>query len=314
LVELHKGKISVESEEGKGSTFKIILPLGKEHLLPEEIVEEGSFAEEESKKENKFTPPFDDSILVQSINKNEFVIEAIENADKPILLIVEDNSDVRKYITEILGDCYKIVEASNGEDGLSKSFEQIPDLIISDVMMPKMDGFQLCGKLKTDSRTSHIPVILLTAKATLNDKIEGLETGADDYIMKPFEASELKARIKNLLEQRKRIHEHFQKFGLFEVDKKHITSVDQKFLQKVSEIINQHIPDSSFSIEMLAENLAVSRSLLHKKLAALTGESPGDLIKRYRLNRAAQLIEYKFGKITELAFDVGFNVPSAFIV
>ena len=148
------------------------------------------------------------------------------------LLIVEDNPDVRKYISMILGNEYRIFEAKDGEEGLDKSFECIPDLIISDIMMPKLDGFQMCSKLKTDSRTSHIPVIMLTAKATMEDKISGLEIGADEYIMKPFEAEELKARIKNLLEQRKRLHEHFRKYGLVEIEEKNITSVDQKFLQK----------------------------------------------------------------------------------
>jgi CheY-like chemotaxis protein len=315
LVELHKGKIFVESEEGKGSTFKIFLPMDKECYLPEEIVVQRTSDEEEaahdelSKEENKLIP-FKGSGINHGIT--ELGIETIEKGDNPLLLIVEDNLDVRKYIVEILGDVYKIVEACDGEDGLTKSFEEIPDLIISDIMMPKTDGIRLCKALKADSRTSHIPLILLTAKTTLKEKIEGLEIGADDYIMKPFEAQELQARIKNLLDQRKRIHEHFQNYGLLEIDEKHIGSANQKFLQKVTETINEHIPDSAFSIDMLADILAVSRSLLHKKLNALVGEPPGELIKRFRLNKAAKLIECKTGNITEIAFEVGFNDPSYF--
>jgi YesN/AraC family two-component response regulator len=179
-------------------------------------------------------------------------------------------------------------------------------------MMPKMDGFQLCEKLKTDSRTSHIPVIMLTAKATMKDKISGLEIGADDYIMKPFEAEELKARIKNLLEQRKRLHEHFRKYGLAEIEEMNVTSVDQKFLQKAIEIIGKHISDTSFGVEVLADNMAVSRSLLLKKIEALLGEPPSELIKRTRLNKAAKLIEGKSGNISEIALEVGFNNPSYF--
>ena len=174
-----------------------------------------------------------------------------------------------------------------------------------------MDGIKFCQFLKSDSRTSHIALILLTAKATLDDKVEGLQTGADDYIMKPFEAAELKARIKNLLEQRKRIHEHFQKFEII-VDKDKITSLDQKFLQQTLTLINEHLADSSFSVEELAEEMAVSRSLLHKKLVVLLGEPPREVIRRIRLNKAAKLIEQKAGNISEIALEVGFSNPSYF--
>ena len=179
-------------------------------------------------------------------------------------------------------------------------------------MMPKMDGFELCKKLKTDERTSHIPVILLTAKAASSDKIEGFEIGADDYIMKPFDTDELRARIKNLIEQRKRIHEHFKKAGIFELDKSKITSIDKKFLQKAFDIVNQNLSDESFSVDKLAEGLLVSKSLLHKKLISLTGEPPGELIRKIRLKKAANLIEGKFGNLSEIALEVGFNNPAYF--
>jgi DNA-binding response OmpR family regulator len=227
-------------------------------------------------------------------------------------LIVEDNSDVRKYITLILENQYEIFEAKDGEEGLDKSFELIPDLIISDIMMPKMDGFQMCNRLKTDERTSHIPLIMLTAKATKQDKVSGLELGADDYIMKPFEAEELKARISNLLEQRKRLHQHFRNQGLIGIDQQKITSVDKKFLQISVEIINKHISDSSFSVETLAEELAISRSGLQKKIQSLIGETPGDLIRRARLNKAAELIKNKFGNLSVIALEVGYNNPAHF--
>ena len=233
-------------------------------------------------------------------------------SEKPSLLIVEDNPDVRKYINMILNNHYNITEAKDGEEGLDKAFECIPDLIISDIMMPKMDGFQMCSRLKSDTRTSHIPVIMLTAKATMQDKISGLELGADEYIMKPFEAAELKARIKNLIEQRKRLHEHFRRYGLAEIEDKNITSVDQQFLRKATDIISRNISDSSFGVEVLAEGLAVSRSLLLKKTEALFGESPSELIRRIRLNRAAKLIERKFGNVSEVAIEVGFTNPSYF--
>ncbi len=310
LVELHKGSISVESEEGKGSVFRIFFPVGKEHLQPEEIV-------------NDF--PAADNVEIREYNKDDLSeIEPVQNPEKnkldydsiakecPSLLIIEDNSDVRNYISRILSGLYLITEASDGREGLTKAVDLIPDLIISDVMMPSMDGIQLCSALKSDSRTSHIPVILLTAKASLKDKISGLETGADDYIMKPFEADELKARIKNLLEQRKRIQEYFKKYGLFEISEKTVLPADQKFLQKTIEIINEHISDNSFGVELLAENLAVSRQLLYKKLVSLTGESPNDFIKIIRLNKALKLLEKKSGNISEIALETGFNNPSYF--
>jgi signal transduction histidine kinase/DNA-binding response OmpR family regulator len=310
LVELHKGKILVESEEGKGSIFQVILPSGKEHLLQEEIVENVYSAEAGvNVKNTSASMPGEANLL---INKNENAnFELIENLRKPLLLIIEDNSDVRKYIGNILGPSYRIVEASDGEEGLRKSFEEIPELIISDIMMPKLDGIKLCQLLKSDQRTSHIPVILLTAKVTLDDKIEGLQTGADEYINKPFEAVELKTRISNLIEQRKRIHDHFKKYEVI-IEEENIASVDQKFLRKAIELINKHLSDYNFSVEMLAENLAVSRSLLHKKLVVLLGEPPSELIKRIRLNKAARLIEQKYGNIAEIAFEVGFNNPSYF--
>jgi AraC-like DNA-binding protein len=175
-----------------------------------------------------------------------------------------------------------------------------------------MDGVKLCEKLKTDERTSHIPVILLTAKASSEDKIEGLDTGADDYIMKPFETEEVKARIRNLIEQRKRIHEHFRKHGLFEIEEEKITPVDHKFLLRAFEIITHHIADTSFSVEALSERLAISRSVLYKKIISLTGDSPVELIRRMRLNKAAELIQKKFGNLSEIALEVGFNNPAYF--
>ncbi|MEJ2617284.1 MAG: response regulator, partial [Ignavibacteriaceae bacterium] len=316
LVELHKGEISVKSMVGKGSVFKILLPKGKNHLLPEEIDEENS-GEVYYPNENELL----EDILLAGEEKEPEPEEKIKSAGfspgslnrkrKPILLIIEDNYEVRKYIIDILDNYYNIKEAFDGISGLSKAFEIIPHLIISDIMMPKMDGIQLCQKLKSDTRTSHIPLILLTARNAVTDKLEGLKTGADDYIMKPFEAAELKARIKNLLEQRQRIHKHFQQMGYF-IDHVSVNSTDQKFLQGVFSTINNYLSDENFGVKKLAEDMAVSRSLLHKKLISLVGESPSDLIKRIRLNKAAKLIEQKTGNISEIAYEVGFSNPSYF--
>ena len=309
LVELHKGTIAVESEEGKGTTFTISIPLGKEHLKPEEICEEAAEKEYEKVKDT-----IDLSIeeFVDNKEKHKSEIYSPEKSELPFLLIVEDNSDVRNYIKNNLNKDYKILEAVDGEDGWNRSVEQIPDLIVSDVMMPKMDGFKLCEKLKSDERTSHIPVILLTAKAATQDKIEGYELGADDYIMKPFETSELSARIENLIKQRQRLHEHFKKLGIIEFEEQKITSFDKMFLKKIFETINQNISDPMLGVELLIEKLAISRSVLYRKIISLTGEPPGELIRRLRLNKAAKLIEQKYGNLSEIALEVGFSNPARF--
>ncbi len=310
LVELHKGRILVESEEGKGTVFWIIFPAGKKHLLPEEIDNNIPAIGDEEAREYE-TGCSADIESFQNIEKTKFDYTSV-GEEFPSLLIIEDNAEVRNYIRGILKDSYLISEAPDGKGGLNKAFDLLPDLIISDIMMPNMDGIQLCVALKSDSRTCHIPVILLTAKAGLKDKIDGLETGADDYIVKPFEADELKARIKNLIKQRERIHEYFKKHGLIETSEKMVLPANQKFLQKTLEIINEHIADPGFNIETFAGCLAISRSLLHKKLNSLIGEPPGELIKRIRLNKAAKLIELECGNITEIAFLVGFNDASYF--
>jgi signal transduction histidine kinase/ligand-binding sensor domain-containing protein/AraC-like DNA-binding protein len=306
LVELHKGNITAESIHGKGTTIRLKLPLGKDHLKPEEIVRK------EIKVKTEISE--DETILIQEKGKDKASgdIDQILDTNKPLLLIIEDNFDVRNYIISRLENDYKINEAIDGEDGFSKSIEQIPDLIVSDVMMPKMDGFELCKKLKTDERTSHIPVILLTAKATSENKIEGYETGADDYIMKPFDAKELQVRIKNLINQRKKLREHFRKEKIFNLENKKIISVDKKFLEKAVKIINEHISDPLFGVELFAGSLGISRAALHKKLVALVGEPPSELIKRIRLSKAGILLKNKSGNISEIALEVGFNNPSYF--
>ena len=319
LVELHKGKIEVESTEGKGTTFVIRIPLGKDHLKPEEICEPEKDEGKAYPTGGKVSFVPEPIMFPEEAGTGKLQIGLISETDrsadqagKPLLLIVEDNADVRHYIRSNVNKEYRILEAIDGEDGWNKSIEHMPDVIVSDVMMPKMDGFRLCDKLKTDERTSHIPVILLTAKASSQDKIEGFGTGADDYLMKPFEPEEVKARIRNLIVQRKRIHEHFRKHGLFEIEEKKITPVDQKFLQNIVAHITEHMSDAAFGVELLAAEMTVSKSVLLRKIEALVGEPPSELIKRTRLNKAAQLIESKFGNISEIALEVGFNNPSYF--
>jgi signal transduction histidine kinase/DNA-binding response OmpR family regulator len=305
LVELHKGQIKVESSEGKGSTFTVTLPLGKDHLKSDEIIEGKIETEEVVTDEVELSPEYEE----QKVRSD---IEVITEEEKLLLLIVEDNADVRDYIKGNLQEEFRILEAVNGEDGLNQAVNHIPDLIISDLMMPRMDGFEMCDKIKNDERTSHIPIIMLTAKATTKDKIDGYKTGADDYIMKPFDTQVLRARINNLIQQRKRLRKHFKKEGIVQINDADVTSTDKIFLKKTLDIINRHMSDDSFSVDTFAEETSMSKSQLRRKLVALVGESPGDLIRSVRLRKAAKLIEQKFGNISEIAAEVGFNNPANF--
>ena len=254
----------------------------KDHLAEDQFVEK------------TFKPEISEEVLFDDLNDVKNVdtddLENILNSSEETrLLIVEDNLEVRRFIKENLSKDHLINEAVDGIAGIEKAFELIPDLIISDVMMPRMDGYKLCETLKSDTRTSHIPIILLTAKAETENKMMGLETGADDYIIKPFEMSELKVRIRNLIEQRKRLHNHLKTSGLIQLEESSITSVDRKFLHRVYDLINQNISNSNFNVEALSQNIGLSRSVLHKKLVSLIGEPPVELIRRIRLSKSADL-------------------------
>jgi YesN/AraC family two-component response regulator len=207
---------------------------------------------------------------------------------------------------------YRILTAENGKEGLKKTIEEYPDLIISDVMMPEMDGFQLCKKIKSDERISHIPVILLTAKADLESKIEGLEFGADDYITKPFEAEELRVRSKNLIEQRKKLHEKFSRMLDVKPGELTANSVDKQFLERLLNVFETHVGQSDFSIADFAKEVGMSRSNLHRKLIALTNQPAHEFLRSLRLKRAAQLLQQDAGTISEIAYAVGFSNPSYF--
>ncbi len=229
-----------------------------------------------------------------------------------IILIVEDNSDVRNYIRELLETEYQVIEASNGEEGISKAKDEIPDLIITDVMMPEMDGFQFCKQIRNNEKTSHIPIIMLTAKAGLEDKIEGLETGIDAYITKPFSAKELKVRVKNLIYQRKELRKRFKKSTYIKPSEVSVDSIDQIFLQKVIDKIEANIENEKYNVEKLSDEVNMSISQLNRKLNALVDQPAGQLIRSLRLQRAADLLTQNTGNVAEICYKVGFNDPGYF--
>ncbi|MCD4729898.1 MAG: response regulator, partial [Bacteroidales bacterium] len=312
LVELHHGKISVESELNKETTFTVFLPMGKEHLKEEELVE--SDVRKDSYGESESWEAIPDQFIEIQDQETTIIDNALEGDSKPLILIVEDNDDLRSYVRSYLTDDYLISEAIDGEMGLNKAIDKIPDLIVSDVMMPKMDGIEFTRKIKADERTSHIPVILLTAKAAREDKLEGLETGADDFLTKPFDPDELLVRIRNLIQQRRKWKEIILKNigSVNQLSSSGITSMDQKFLKKAVVVVEKHISDSEFSVELFGKEMAMSRVQLHRKLTALVEQSASEFIRTIRLNKAAIFLKEKSGNIAEIAYGVGFSNPSYF--
>lgn len=304
LIELHHGSIRVNSKVDSGSEFIVKLPEGKDHLNADEIVET-----DVSEDESIF---IDDAAFVK---KSVLVVDDLGKdlrAEKKLVLLVEDNKDVREYIKDTLHSHYRVVEAANGQQGLDKAKEVMPDIIISDIMMPEMDGIEFCRIIKTEFLTSHIPVILLTAKASHENKIEGLETGADDYLIKPFDSKELFVRIKNLIDQRKLLKEKFSKDFHPRPERVTTNPLDDKFLKKAFDIVEEHLDDVGFDTELLAKELFVSRMQLHRKIQAITGHAPGEFIRNYRLKRAAEMLLEKKLSATQVAYEIGYNSPSHF--
>ncbi len=309
LVELHYGTLQVESTPGQGTLFTLLLPLGKEHLKEEEIIQELPLPPDEiASDEAKIHPS-----AIQSHLPDKYQEEATEQAtEKPVVLIVEDHQEVRRFICETIHPHYQVIEAANGKEGMQRAKALLPDLIISDVMMPYMDGYQLCEKIKTDELTSHIPLILLTAKADRQSKLTGLETGADDYLAKPFDAEELLLIVRNHIEERRKMREHYSRQITLQPKAITITSVDEQFLQKVMLVIEAHMDDAAFGVEALSLEVGMSRMQLFRKLKALTDYAPGDFIRFRRLHRAAELLRQGAGNIAEVAFQTGFQDPSYF--
>ncbi len=294
LVELMNGEIYVESELGKGSNFKVVLPV--EEIKSNKDKEEGIL-------ETDF------------LNADHNTLEIINDTklnDSEKVLIVEDNADMRYFIKEQLYKDYEIIEAINGKEGLEKAIQYIPDLIITDVMMPKIDGITLCKKLKSGMITSHIPVIMLTAKAGIENRIEGLEMGADDYLTKPFNAREIKIRVKNLIEERKKLRKLFNKKIEINPSEVTVNSVDKEFIDSVLQLLEDQFDNPDFGVPEMQKELAVSKTQLHRKLKSLTDQPPGELLRNFRLKRAAQLLSQNGHNISEIAYMVGFNSLSYF--
>lgn len=304
LIDLQYGTIRVNSKLNKGSRFVVQLPLGKDHL---------------DNSEYKIVLPdanLENTLLLQcqiSGNKPQMNdTDDIPDEEKPTVIIVEDNHDVLQHISEHFEEDFSVIQAENGKYGWERAQALIPDLIISDLIMPELDGRQLCEMVKKEPSTCHIPVILLTAKAAVEDRIKGLETGADDYITKPFNMDELITRAWNLIKQRKKLQEKFRNQTELPAAKISVTSADERFLKKTMEIVEQNISDCDFDVNSLYPEMHMSRMQLFRKFKALLNQTPGELIRNMRLNKAAQLIKQNYGNVAEVAFESGFNNLSYF--
>ena len=295
LITLMNGTVSVESEPGAGTQFTITLPVTNEAPLKEKMTEIE-------------TLEFTDSAERFQINKLP-----PDNTNAPVVLIVEDNRDLTEYLQHILATEYRVVSAADGKSGLEQAFELIPDIIVSDVMMPVMDGIALLERLKSDIRTSHIPVVMLTAKADITSRLTGLEKGADEYLAKPFHEKELRIRLRNLIDMRERMQQHFASLT---PDAAHLQDkslkIENEFIRKIRAFMEENIAAEEFEIQQLCRQMAMSRAQLYRKFKALTGKSVFEYLRTLRLHKAKELLLTSTLNVTQVCFDVGFNNLSHF--
>lgn len=302
LVASHNGTISVESTEGEGTTFVIRLPFSQEQVSAKAVYDSNYI-----ETHLDLLPS-----LPASAEKLKLPTASPSAPEKPTVLIVEDNEDMRQFIRYILSDSHNLIEAENGEEGFEVAKKHLPDVVISDVMMPKTDGFDLCQLLKTNVATNHIPVILLTAYALDEQKQVGFESGADAYISKPFNVKLLKTRVRKLIENRKKIRESFSNFLLNETKQETLGKVEQQFITDFTQYVENSIANPELNIDEIADALGLSRSNLYRKIKSLTDYSPNELIRTIRVKYAKQLLNSKAKSISEVAYEVGFSSPSYF--
>lgn len=318
FVELHHGEARVESEPGKGSDFIVVIPRkqeGDSQVIHNDVdIVDNSANASASVSKNVV----DESVLqyIDDGDRSRGKVQQLvsENTNRPTVLVIDDNTDIRQYERTLLQDEYVVLEAADGKEGLAVALKEVPDLVICDVMMPVMDGLEFTKQLKTNTATSHIPVIMLTAKNLEEHRAEGYEHGADSYITKPFHSKVLLARIENLLRQRQLLKNLYQ--GTKEVEKEiseaHLEDRDKQFLKQLQAIIQKNLSDSEFGVEDMGQQIGLSRVQLYRKVKAMTGSSVVDLLRKARLAKARRLLETRSMSVSEVAYEVGFSAPSYF--
>ena len=299
LTEMLHGTISVESSIGIGSTFIIKLPVTRNAKIEKRTILESD------------NPLFTSGLTLPNLLKSENEL-ITTNGDLPVLLVVEDSNDVSQYLAAILQNEFQVSRAENGKTGLEKALEIVPDIILSDVMMPEMDGIEMLGKIKADFRTSHIPVVLLTAKADIDSRLTGLERGADAYISKPFNEAELHIQLKNLVEQRKKLHERYASFAKYPETNDLTVKKEDVFMVKIREILEKNIDNEDYNINELCSEMAVSHAQLYRKFKSISNQTIAGYFKLLRLNKAKELLAGPNMNVTQVAFAVGFKNLSHF--
>ena len=318
FVELHHGEAWVESQLGKGSDFIVVIPRrqeGDSQVIHNEVVNVDNSVSDSLSGDNHVINESDLQYIDDGERKSGKVQQLVsENTNRPTILVIDDNNDIRQYEHTLLQDEYIVLEAVDGKEGLEIARKEVPDLVICDVMMPVMDGLEFTEQLKTGTATSHIPVIMLTAKNLEEHRAEGYEHGADSYITKPFHSKVLLARIENLLKQRKLLKKLFQgsQVAEQEIAESHLEDRDKQFLKQLHAIIQQNLSDSEFSVEDIGKQIGLSRVQLYRKVKAMTGSSVVDLLRKARLAKAKRLLETRSMSVSEVAYDVGFSAPSYF--
>ncbi|MEZ4858684.1 MAG: response regulator [Flavobacteriaceae bacterium] len=300
LVSLYHGTITVKNTAQSTVLFEVILPCSQKDFSETEI----NFDAEKPK--TTAAPSIENDLEIFDSE------EALVEEETPILLIIEDNNDIRAFMKSLFIKEYRVLEAADGEEGIVKALETVPDIIISDIMMPKITGLALCETLKKDERTSHIPIILLTAKAEEEAQYQGLETGADDYIVKPFNSKLLDTKVRNMVASRKHLRERYSQEVILKPKNIAISRIDEQFIEKVQRTMDAHLMNPDFSAEDFSAQVGMSRMQLHRKLKALTGLTTSELIRNERLKMAAVLLKESDIQISEVCYQVGFNNPSYF--